>query len=262
MDSHKFKKVFDIRLSVHTDSLVDSLSFPFGLIFLSLNFLSLKLKEHLKGTFWNHWWGKNCFYIVHNKRHVVLPRRVREEKTPSSEVYLVRSRTCYEIVCIYGLKQFWTFFTFCHIRVLLYIVSFDLNKKYSRNNTERDAWSVSISFCTLCIHCVSDSASQDLSIIMQYHHLATFMSKHHYIKCVYSCGRADQLVSAFSSTWAEFNLAVGHTLSPVSHLFPVKPCWQMHVSGATQEPPFWHNPSHCAENTDINSGPILLREIH
>lgn len=35
-------------------------------------------------------------------------------------------------------------------------------------------------------------------------------------------------------------------LLPVSHLFPVNPCWQMQLLGETQVPPFWHKPSHIA----------------
>lgn len=35
-------------------------------------------------------------------------------------------------------------------------------------------------------------------------------------------------------------------LLPVSHRFPVNPCWQTQLLGETQVPPFWHNPSHIA----------------
>lgn len=35
-------------------------------------------------------------------------------------------------------------------------------------------------------------------------------------------------------------------LLPVSHLFPVNPCWHTQLLGETQVPPFWHNPSHIA----------------
>ncbi len=41
---------------------------------------------------------------------------------------------------------------------------------------------------------------------------------------------------------------------PVSHLFPVKPCWQTQVSGETQEPPLRHWPSHSTAHQTQDTG--------
>lgn len=46
---------------------------------------------------------------------------------------------------------------------------------------------------------------------------------------------------------------------PVSHLFPVNPCWQTQLLGETQVPPFWHNPSHIAGDTPEERSHYSLR---
>ena len=50
-------------------------------------------------------------------------------------------------------------------------------------------------------------------------------------------------------------------LLPVSHLFPVKPCWQTQLLGARQVPPFWHRPSHIAEGETTGEQP-LFTQVH
>lgn len=46
---------------------------------------------------------------------------------------------------------------------------------------------------------------------------------------------------------------------PVSHLFPVNPCWQTQLLGERQVPPFWHNPSHIAEGRPEEKSHYSLR---